>query len=378
MEVRLFKPSLGQEELDAVRGVFERAWLGLGPKVSEFEAAWSDYVGCKMSIGVNSGTAALHMALAAWGFEPGGKVLVPAMTFIASASAALYNRLEPVFVDCDEETLSMDLDDLERKITPDCVAVVAVHMGGHPVDMDRLLEIARKHDLKIVEDCAHCAGGEYHGKKLGTLGDIGCYSFEEKKGMTTGDGGMICSNDPELLDPLRPMRWVGIDKDTWKRNALYTDKSADSRHWFYEIHVVGYKYNMNDLCASIGLVQLGKLEGFNASRRRAIARYLDGLNDVGFVQPLLPYDLSVNSAYWIFGLRCARRDDLIVHLKQRGIATGVHYMSLPLHPLFKDHKEPTPAANRLTDEIITLPLFADITDEEIDYVVAGVREFGSD
>ncbi len=378
MQVRLFKPSLGQEELDAIKGAFERAWLGLGPKVGEFEEAWTRYIGSKASLGVNSGTAALHMALAAWRFPEGRKVLVPAMTFIASASAALYNRLEPVFVDSDESTLGIDLDDLERKITPDCVAVVAVHMGGHPVPMDRLLSIAHRHNLKLVEDCAHCAGGEYQGRKLGTFGDIGCFSFEEKKGMTTGDGGMLVANDPELLESLRPMRWVGIDKDTWRRNALYTDKTADAHHWFYEIHVVGYKYNMNDLCASIGLVQLSKLDRMNAARRRAIARYLKGLAGVAHVRPLLPYDLSVNSAYWIFGVRAKRRDDLILHLKQRGIATGVHYTPLNLHPLFAHHKERCDNACRVYPTMITLPLFADISDAEVDYVVAAIREFEAD
>lgn len=378
MQVRLFKPSLGPEELDAVRGAFERAWLGLGPKVSEFEEAWTKYIGSAVSMGVNSGTAALHMALAAWRFPEGKKVLVPAMTFIASASAALYNRLEPVFVDCDEDTLGLDLEDLERKITPDCVAVVAVHMGGHPVPMERLLAIARKHNLKVVEDCAHCAGGEYRGRKLGTWGDIGCFSFEEKKSMTTGDGGMLVANDPELLEPLRPMRWVGIDKDTWRRNALYTDKTADAHHWYYEIHMVGYKYNMNDLCASIGLVQLGKLDNMNALRRSHIARYLEGLSGVDHLRPLLPYDLSGNSSYWLFGVRSARRDDLILHLKRRGIATGVHYTPLNLHPLFAHHREPCETARAVYPTMITLPLFADLTAEEIDYVVDAVRSFPAD
>ncbi|MHA1386746.1 MAG: DegT/DnrJ/EryC1/StrS family aminotransferase [Candidatus Helarchaeota archaeon] len=375
MKVRLFKPSLGQEELDAIKDVFERAWLGLGPKVSEFEEAWADYIGCKVALGVNSGTAALHLALAAWEFKPGKKVLVPAMTFISSAMAAIYNRLEPVFVDCNEETMGMDLEDLERKITPDCVAIVAVHMGGHPLPMEHLKEIARIYKLKIVEDCAHCAGGEYKGRKLGTWGDIGCFSFEEKKGMTTGDGGMICTDDFDLINKIRPMRWLGIDKDTWKRSSLYTDKKADSRHWYYEIHGIGYKYNMNDLSACIGLAQLKKLDDFNSKRRRAIGRYLKNLEGIDHVKPLLPYDLSSNSAYWIFGLRSRRRDDLIRHLKRKGIATGVHYMSLPLHPIFSDHKESTPTANRLSNEIITLPLFTDISDEEIDYVSKAVQEF---
>jgi perosamine synthetase len=207
MQVRLFKPSVGEDELEAVRRVFERSWLGLGPAVGEFEQAWNAYIGTASSIGVNSGTAALHLALTAFHFRPGAKVLVPAMTFVSTALAVLYNRLIPVFVDIDPETLGIDLEDLDRKATTDCVAVIPVHMGGHPVPMEKLLEIAGSRHLVVIEDCAHCAGGAYGGRKLGTWGDIGCFSFEDKKGMTTGDGGMISSNRPELTEPLRPYRW---------------------------------------------------------------------------------------------------------------------------------------------------------------------------
>jgi len=161
MEVRLFKPSVGEDEIEGIRDVFKRSWLGLGSKVRDFEQAWSEYIGSKTSIAVNSGTAALHLALAAFNFPQGKKVLVPAITFISSATAALYNGLEPIFVDVDEKTLGIDLNDLEAKTTKDCVAVMAVHMGGHPLRMDKLMKIARSRGLKVIEDCAHCAGGEY-------------------------------------------------------------------------------------------------------------------------------------------------------------------------------------------------------------------------
>src|SRR4030042_6747874 len=238
MNIRLFKPSIGQEELDNIKGVFDRAWLGLGPLVSEFEEEWSKYIGCKMSIGVNSATAALHLALTAFHFPEGKKVLVPAITFASTATAVLYNRLIPVFVDVDPETVSMDLNDMQRKYDKDCVAVIPVHNGGYPVPMDKLMEIANKLNLKVIEDCAHCAGGGYKGKKLGTWGHIGCFSFEEKKCMTTGDGGMICSDDTGLISPLRAYRWVGIDKDTWHRViAAQGGQENEAMHWHYEISV---------------------------------------------------------------------------------------------------------------------------------------------
>lgn len=376
MQVRLFKPSIGRKELKNIEEAFGRAWIGLGPKVVEFESAWSEYIGSKNSVAVNSGTAALHMACAAYRFPRGKKVLVPAMTFIATASAPMYEGLQPVFVDCDEHTLGMDLEDLERKIDSECVAVIPVHFGGHPAPMDDLLNLARSRGLKVIEDCAHCPGGEYKGKKLGTWGDMGCFSFEEKKGMTTGDGGMLCSDDNGAVEYVKPMRWVGMDKDTWKRSASYTGgEDLESRHWYYEINLLGYKYNMNDLCASIGLAQLEKLDGMNEARRKAIARYLEGLKDAQEARPMFPYDLEENSSYWIFGLRHPRRDELMARLKSSGIATGLHYTPLPLHPIFKGNTDAIPNSLKVYDEIITLPLFADITHEEIDYVIEAVLEF---
>lgn len=375
MQVRLFKPSVGEEELANLRAVFERAWLGLGPMVVQFEKEWSEYIGATCSVGVNSATAALHLALTAYGFPGGSKVLVPAITFVSTATAALYNQLEPVFVDVDPVTLCISFDDLERKVTKDCVAVMPVHFGGHPVPMEQLLRFAKTHHLAVIEDCAHCAGGVYHGKRLGTWGDIGCFSFEEKKCMTTGDGGMLSSDNVDLLEPLRAYRWVGIDKDTWKRSAGYTSQQdLGPRHWYYEVGVLGYKYNMNDVMAAIGLAQLKKLDGMNERRRVIIQRYLDGIKGCRQLQPLLPYELK-DASYWLFGVRCSRRDDLITFLKERGVATGVHFLPLPLHPLFRDHDEPIPFAREVWETILTLPLFADMTNGEVDYVADALNEF---
>jgi Predicted pyridoxal phosphate-dependent enzyme apparently involved in regulation of cell wall biogenesis len=234
MNVRLFKPSVGEEELQMIREAFERSWIGLGPNVSQFEAEWEKFTGCAQAVAVNSATAALHLALAVFRFPEGKKVLVPSLTFAATATAALYNRLQPVFVDSDPVTLGIDLEDLERKWDPDCVAVIPVHYAGHPVPMDELVPWARARGLKIVEDCAHTAGAIYKGKMLGLWGDIGCFSFEEKKLMTTGDGGMMVTNDPELFREVKAMRWVGIDKDNWKTAQSYVTANRDAMHWFYE------------------------------------------------------------------------------------------------------------------------------------------------
>jgi perosamine synthetase len=374
MNIRLFKPSLGEEELQAVKEAFDRSWVGLGPKVNEFEEAWEQFIGCKEAIGLNSATAALHLALNVFGFPEGKKVLVPSLTFSATASAVLYNRLIPVFVDSDPVTLGISLENLENKWDKDCVAVIPVHYAGHPVPMEKLVPWARKKELKIIEDCAHTAGGEYLGKKLGTWGDIGCFSFEEKKCMTTGDGGMICSNDPELLKDVRAMRWVGIDKDNWKSAQAYTDANKDAMHWFYELNILGYKYNMNDLAASIGLAQLKKLPLFNARRSDIIRKYLTDLQGITGVEPLLPYEPD-KYPYQMFGIRAERRADLMIYLKSKGIANGCHYSPLTLQPLFKPYAYGCEFVEKEADKFITLPLHADLTNEEVDYIISNIKAF---
>lgn len=375
MNIRLFRPHLGKQELANIRDAFERAWIGSGPKVEEFENKWSKYLGCKSSVAVNSATAALHLALTAYHFNKGKKVLVPAITFASTATAILYNNLEPVFVDVDPDTISISLEDLQNKYTKDCVAIIPVHFGGHPVPMDALNKFAKAKNLAVIEDCAHCAGGEYKGKKLGTWGNIGCFSFEEKKCMTTGDGGMICSDDRELIEPLKAYRWVGIDKDTWKRTKNYTNKAnLDAMHWYYEITVLGYKYNMNDLAAAIGLAQLEKLDWMNRKRGQCIKRYLEGIKGLKHIRPLIPFEPEKH-VYWLFGIRCKKRDDLIIHLKTKGIATGVHYLPLLLHPLFKPYGGFCEISKTIWKTFITLPLYVGLTNNKIDYIVDALHEF---
>jgi perosamine synthetase len=368
MNIRLFKPSLGEEELNAVKDTFKRSWIGLGPKVNEFEESWEKYIGCKEAIAVNSATAALHLALAVFKFPEGKKVLVPSMTFSATASAILYNRLEPVFVDSDPVTLGISLEDLEKKYDKDCVAVIPVHYCGHPVPMDFLVPWARQKKLKIIEDCAHTSGSFYKGKRLGLWGDISCYSFEEKKLMTTGDGGMICSNDIELLKNVRAMRWVGIDKDNWKTSQAYIKSNHDAMHWFYELHILGYKYNMNDLAASIGIVQLKKLDTMNAIRSSRISEYMANLENNKNVALLLPFEPKTYS-YQMFGIRVNDKNKTIIGLKNKGIATGCHYTPLSLQPLFSKWGKNCPFIEKEVDRCITLPLHTDLLKDDINYIV---------
>lgn len=374
MNIRLFKPSVGQEELDNIKAAFERSWIGLGPNVNEFEEEWAKFVGSEIAIGVNSATAALHLAIASFNFPKGKKVLVPSQTFAATATAVLYNDLIPVFVDSDPVTLGISLEDMMTKYDEDCVAVVPVHYAGHPVPMEVLMPWAEEKGLKVIEDCAHTAGAMYKGKVLGTWGDIGCYSFEEKKLMTTGDGGMMVTNKPELFKDVKAMRWVGIDKDNWKTAQSYTDEKRDAMHWFYEINVLGYKYNMNDLAAAIGLAQLKKLPAMNARRSDIIQKYMDGLQGVEGVIPLMPFEPS-KYCYQMFGIRADRRDELMIHLKSKGIATGCHYTPLSMQPLFTQYAYGCEIIEKEYEKIMTLPLHSELKDEEVEYVIENIRAF---
>lgn len=376
MNIRLFMPYVGSEELENIKESFDRAWIGLGPNVAKFEEEWAKHVDVPAAIGLNSATAALHLALAAFAFPEGKKVLVPSLTFSATASAVLYNRLVPVFVDSDPVTLGMSLEDLDKKYDKDCVAVIPVHYAGHPVPMEKLVPWAKERGLMVIEDCAHTTGALYKGKALGTWGDIGCYSFEEKKLMTTGDGGMIVANDPSLLKDIKAMRWVGIDKDNWKTAQSYVDSNKDAMHWFYEISVLGYKYNMNDLSAAIGLAQLKKLPFMNKRRSEVISMYMRGLEGVEGIKPLLPYEPDTY-VYQMFGVRTEKKDDLILFLKAKGIATGCHYTPLSMQPLFQPYAYGCDYIEKEYYKMITLPLHAALTNEEVEYIISALKEFST-
>jgi perosamine synthetase len=374
MNIRLFKPSLGNEELAAIKEAFDRGWIGLGPNVNEFEKRWAEFISVRNAVGVNSATAALHLALAIFRFPVGKKVLVPSLTFASTATAILYNRLVPVFVDSDPITLGLDFEDLYKKYDKDCVAIMPVHYAGHPIPMDKLMNWAKEKNLKVIEDCAHTAGGVYKGKYLGTWGDVGCFSFEEKKLMTTGDGGMMVTNDTDLFRDVKAMRWVGIDKDNWKTAQAYIDTNENAMHWFYEINILGYKYNMNDLAAAIGIEQLKKLPAMNRRRSEIIRKYLDGIRDIKGIIPLLPFEPE-KYCYQMFGVRSKMRDKLMIFLKNNGIATGCHYTPLSVQPLFKPFAS---GCNYIEDEakkFITLPLHADLRNDEVDYIIEHLKKF---
>ncbi len=368
MDVRLFRPYLDTSDLHSIKKAFDINWLGNGKYVQEFESMWSKKFNSKYCLGLNSATAALHLALAAFKFPKGKKVLVPSMTFSSTAMAVKYNNLEVVFVDVENTNLTMCCNDLIKKIDKDCVAIIPVHYGGSACQMDLIMEIAKKNNLKVIEDCAHTQGGKYKHKFLGTWGDIGCFSFEEKKGMTTGDGGMLCFNDHNIYDYLKPMRWVGIDKDTWRRAETKTQLKDSSFHWFYEIREIGFKYNMNNLAACLGISQFKKLDEINDSKNKAIKLYIKNLKHIKEISFLMDYDKEWTGSYWLFGLRVNERSKLINYLTKNGVSTGVHFTPLNEQPFFENCVGKTINSSEVYKKILTLPLFPMITTKEVNYV----------
>ena len=376
--IRLFQPVLGKPELNSIKRVFNKSWIGYGEEVKRFEKEWSKKFNVKNSIAVNSCTAALHLALLCNEFKKGKKVLVPAITFSATAAAVLYCGLEPVFVDINKDDLNINVDDMKKKYTKDCVAVMPVHFGGHPCKMDEIVNWAKKKNVIVIEDCAETCGGYYKNKKLGTWGDYSCFSFEEKKMMNTGDGGMICTNNSTMAKKLKSLSFHGWDKDPLERhNQRFKnkkDKTKHNRHWYYEIKRLGFKYNMNDLEASIGRVQLRRLSYLNNSRIKLLKKYLKNLKYCINLKSTFPYNLK-NSSYWMFSIRSAKRDELIDFFKKNKISTSVHLMPLPLHPLYKKYNSKIPIAKKVWKEIVSLPLHPNLKFSEIDFINKKLKEF---
>ena len=371
-KIPLFRPNLGQEELEALKEIFATGWVGLGPKVSEFEIALAAYQQRKSCVATNSCTAALHLALNAFNLPSHSEVLVPTITFVSTPHAVEYNGLNVRFVDVRSSDLCMDVADFQRKITASTKAVIPVHMGGQPCRMDEIVNIAAGYGMLVIEDVANAQGGEWKGKKLGSWGHMGTFSFEAKKNMTTGDGGAVVFDEHSMWEErIRQMRWVGIDKDTWKRF------SNEDKHqpWYYEVNCLGYKYNMNDLAAAIGLCQLKKLDGINLRKRTLIDNYLHNLCGVGDL--CFPsYDLETGG-YWLFIVQTDRRDALLEFLGEKNIACGVHFMPTHLHPYYRKKYPDTslPVAEHVWKRIVSLPLYASMTESDQAYVVDSVKEF---
>lgn len=367
-------PDIGEEEIASVVETLRSGWLTTGPKVKRFEAEFAQFVGAAEGVAVNSATAALHLALDAMGVGEGDEVIIPTMTFAATGEVVHYMKAKPVLVDCEEDTLNMSPAAFERAITPRTKAVIPVHIAGHPCEMDHILEIARRHNIRVIEDAAHSFPAYYRGRMIGTLSDVTCFSFYATKTITTGEGGMFVSDDPALLERARIMSLHGISRDAWKR---YTAEGS----WFYEILYPGYKYNLTDIAAALGLEQLKKARRFLDIRTRYAKMYDEAFADVAAIRrPAVRED--VQHAWHLYEIRLRpealtiSRGAFIEELRRRNIGASVHFIPLHLHPHYRDAlgyvPGDLPVAAAAYEQLVSLPLYTRMTKDDVRYVAESV------
>jgi dTDP-4-amino-4,6-dideoxygalactose transaminase len=364
------RPSIGQEELQAVGRVFQSGWLGLGSTTFAFEEELKRYLGCRHAIAVNSGTAAIHLALTGFGVGPGDEVIVPSITYVATIQAIIATGATPVFCESHETNLLMDVDDVCRKITDRTKAVIPVHYAGNPCDMDRLLTLAKRYGFWVIEDAAHAFASNYKNRMIGSFGHATCFSFGPMKVVTCGEGGAVVLNDDDVAENIRRGRVLGIE------NKETSQRYKDSRTWFYEVVSPGYRYHMPNFCAAVGLVQLRKLPDFLKRRREICHSYNAAFKRLRTVRIL---DIDYHDiAPQIYTLRVINgaRDQFIDFLKDRSIGTGIHYIANHLHPYFRQYVcDGLPLSSRLWREIVTLPLYVDMTDDAVQMVIEAVVAF---
>ena len=367
--IPIFRPWFDEAEVEAVREVLLSGWVGPGQKVEELEARFAHYVGASHAVSLNSCSAALLLALKTLDVA-GGEVITTPMTFVSTNHAILQNQATPVFCDIDPQTLNIDPKAIAARITPRTRAIMVVHFAGHPCDMDAILALANSHGIPVVEDAAHACGARYKDRMIGGMGTLTCFSFDARKNLSTGDGGILTTNDPALADRARKLRWMGISRGTYDRFR----KNGTARRWEYEVGELGYKCYMNDLNAAIGLVQLGKLESANAQRREIFLQYERAFDALDWLQT--PTERAeVRSAMHAYVARTSQRDGLIDHLEQRGIDSGVHYKPCHLFDVYRPYCAALPVTDALWPQLITLPMFPSMTQSEVERVIAAVRDF---
>jgi len=369
------QPDIGQAEIDEIVDTLRSGWITTGPKTTEFERRFAGYVGARHAIAVNSCTGGLHVALAAAGVGPGDEVIVPTMTFCATANVVVHVGADPVIVDVEPDTLNIAPRHIEAAITPRTKAIIPVHLYGHPCDMGRIRQIAMTHRLLVVEDAAHAVAAEWHGRSVGTFSPATAFSFYATKNLTTAEGGMITTDDDDYAEKMRIWVLHGMSRDAWKR---YSTEGS----WYYEVVAPGFKYNLTDLQSALGLHQLNRLEEMTQWRAQLAARYYDGLCDLPEIElPTVRPD--VRHAWHLYAVRLRLsmltidRATFIERLKVEGIGTSVHFIPLHRQPYYRDRfgLKPSdfPVADAAYERLISLPLYTRMTDSDVDDVVQSVR-----
>jgi len=370
---------LGPEEMAAVTEVLKSGWLSMGPKTQEFEELFARFLGVKHAFAVTNGTAALHLACEVLGLTTGDEVLCPALTFVASANAILYTGARPVFVDIDgPHNLNLSVADATEKVTERTKAIMVVHYGGYPCDMDAIATLAQRHGLKIIEDCAHAPGAVYHSaqgpRRAGALGNLGCFSFFSNKNMTTGEGGMVVTDDDELAGKIKIARSHGMTTLTWDRHRGHS--------FSYDVVARGYNYRLDEMRAALGIVQLGRLEAGNATRRKLTGAYREKLRGLEMLE--IPFlEAPPGSSHHLFPVLLqdgSHRTGLMAALAQQGIQTSIHYPPVHLFSGYRSLWEPgyehrLPRTEETAARLVTLPLYPNLHMQQLEMVSRAIPSY---
>jgi len=358
-------PDITQAEINAVNGVLNTRWLSLGPKIDEFEQAFADYVGAAHAIGVNSGTSGLHLAMIAAGVGPGDEVITPSFSFIASANCVLYERGKPVFVDIDLNTGNIDPACIEAAITPRTKAIIPVHAFGQPADMGPILDIAARYNLAVIEDACEAVGAEYKGRQAGTLGDAAVFAFYPNKQMTTGEGGMIITDNEEWANLFRSLRNQGRDIfDAWLNHTR-----------------LGYNYRMDELSAALGLAQIQRIEELLAKREQVATWYNERIDEIPGIRKPFISDTTTKMSWFVYVIRCedgASRNELMEYLEQEGIPSRPYFTPIHRQPFYQREfgwkRGDLPNTEKAGDTFLALPFSGVMTEEQVGYVAQKLRE----
>ena len=369
-------PSIEKPEIEEVMDSLKSGWIGTGPKVARFEEEFKKYKDVSNCVAVNSCTAALHLSMISLNLQSGDEVITTPMTFCATINAIIHVGATPVLVDIDPITMNIDPNQIEAKITSKTKAILPVHFAGRPCEMDQICNLAKKHDLTIIEDCAHAIESEYHGQKIGTFGDFGCFSFYVTKNVITGEGGMVIAKNERDASRIKTLALHGMNKDAWKR-------FSDEGFKHYHVKEAGFKYNMMDIQAAIGIHQLKRVDKYWILRKQIWERYNAVFSKLPIILPA-EVDSNTRHAYHLYTILIDKReskinrDEFINAMHSRNIGTGVHYMSMPEHPYYQKKfgwiPNDYPNAMKIGQQTVSLPLSPKLEEDDVEDVINSVRD----
>ena len=369
-------PKIEDDEISEVNDTLKSGWLGTGPKVAKFEEMFRGYKDSRFALALNSCTAALHLSLLALGLKPGDEVITTPMTFCATVNAIIHAGATPVFADCQKDTMNIDPHEIEKKITSKTKAILPVHFAGRPCDMDAIMAIAGKYELRVIEDCAHAIETEYHGKKAGTFGDLGCFSFYVTKNIVTGEGGMVITDNEEYANRIKILGLHGMSKDAWKR-------FGDEGYKHYQVVEAGFKYNMMDIQAAIGIHQLKRIDAYWQRRHQIWQTYDEAFRDL-LIETPRPPEPDTRHALHLYTILVDKektgiaRDEFLTAMTAQNIGVGVHYRSIATHPYYQKafglKPEDYPNSYYIGERTVSLPISAKLTDEDVEDVIEAVMK----